>query len=264
MQITIRHTLTIGIGEGPARAVQHLLLTPQSSRAQTVREWHLDAPGMDDATGFIDAYGNRAHLCSQTHPEAEITIVASGLVETHDNAGIVGRLDQDPVPALFRRVTPLTKPIAAITDHFRATPREGKDRIPLMHALMAYVGEVVGGEAQTQSQQQSTQSQSQTQGKSAESAAHAFIAAARAFDIPARYVTGYVLPEDGTAAFHAWAEAWDEQLGWIGFDPMLGYCPADRHVRLAIGLDAQSAMPVRSVPMVGALATGELKMEMQQ
>jgi hypothetical protein len=45
---------------------------------------------------------------------------------------------------------------------------------------------------------------------------------------------------------------------------MLGYCPADRHVRLATGLDAQSAMPVRSVPMVGALATGELKMEMQQ
>ena len=263
MQITIRHTLTIGIGEGLPRAVQHLLLTPQSSRVQTVREWRIEAPGMDDATGFIDAYGNRAHLCSQTRPEPEIAITASGLVETHDKAGVVGRIERDPVPALFRRVTRLTRPAAAIIGTFGSAPKEGKDRIPFLHALMAHVGELVSGAEHTQAQRQDGQSQSQAQGGGAE-AAHAFIGAARAFDIPARYVSGYFLPDDGPAAFHAWAEAWDEGLGWIGFDPMLGACPAERHVRLAAGLDAESTIPVRSVPTTGIVALGDLTVELEQ
>jgi hypothetical protein len=265
MQISIRHVLTVSIGEGLPRAVQHLLLTPQSSGVQSVREWRIEAPGMDDATGFIDAFGNRAQLCSQTRPEPELTIVAAGIVETHDKAGVVGRLERDPVPALFRRVTPLTKPAGSITSRLRTMPRDGKDRIPFLHALMARVGEVLGVDGAQQVQKQEGQSQSQSrQEAAAETYAHAFVGGARAFDIPARYVTGYVLPEDGSAAFHAWAEAWDEGLGWIGFDPMLSYCPSERHVRVACGLDAQSTMPVRSVPAAAALLPGDVRVELAQ
>lgn len=252
MQIAIRHQLSVAIGEGVPRAVQHLLLTPQSSSVQTVKEWQLDAPGLDGAIGFLDAYGNRAHMSSLTKPEAEIVITAAGIVETHDRAGVVGRLERDPVPALFRRATALTKPVGAITSKFRSSPKDGKERIALLHGLMERVAEVLGEAAQSQSQD--GQSQSQAQGKAAEAAdfAHAFIGAARALEIPARYVTGYLAAaEDEPAAFHAWAEAWDESLGWIGFDAMLGLCPADRHVRLASGLDAAGTVPVRSVPMLG-------------
>lgn len=264
MQITIRHQLGVAIGEGAPRAVMHLLLTPQTSRVQTVREWQLEAPGMDEASGFIDAYGNRAHLATQTRPEPELLVTATGMVETHDRAGVVGRLERDPVPALFTRVTALTKPIGAITQKFRTVPKSGEDRIALLHALMGRVGEVLGGEAhaasqsQSQSQSQDGQSQSQSQGgppakkASAVDFAHAFIGAARALDFPARFVTGYLAAEDEEpAAFHAWAEAWDENLGWIGFDAMLDVCPAERHVRLACGLDAATTPAVRAVPMLG-------------
>jgi transglutaminase-like putative cysteine protease len=34
-------------------------------------------------------------------------------------------------------------------------------------------------------------------------------------------------------------------LGWVGFDPVNGVCPTDAHVRIAIGLDALGAAPVR-------------------
>jgi hypothetical protein len=252
MQITIRHTIELSIGEGFPRAVQHLLMTPQSSQAQAVKEWRLEAPGLDDATGFIDAYGNRAHLCSQSRPEATMIIVGSGIVETFDRNGVIGRLDRDPVPALFRRVTPATKPVATLAKHFRTAPRAGNERIAMLHAIMAKVGDVLGGTA-SQSQSQDGQTQSQSIGsKDATAAAdyaHAFIGVARALDIPARFVTGYLVGEDSeSAAFHAWAEAWDDGLGWIGFDPVLNLCPAERHVRIACGLDAVSTATVRSVP----------------
>jgi hypothetical protein len=259
MQIIVRHSTTITLGEGLPRAVQHLLLTPQSSSVQTVQDWRIDAPGMDDAVGFVDAYGNRAHLSSQTKPEATLTVTATGTIETHDTSGVVGRLERDPVNALFRRVTPLTKPLGAITSKLRAAPRDGKERIAFLHGLMARVAEVLGGDGQNQSQSQDGQSQSQMSGTKVAVAdyAHAFVGAARALTIPARYVTGYLAPggEDRLSGLHAWAEAWDDGLGWIGFDAVLGICPAERHVRLASGLDAAAVPPVRSVPAASSPAS---------
>jgi transglutaminase-like putative cysteine protease len=34
-------------------------------------------------------------------------------------------------------------------------------------------------------------------------------------------------------------------LGWVGFDAVNGVCPNDAYVRVAIGLDALGAAPVR-------------------
>lgn len=90
---------------------------------------------------------------------------------------------------------------------------------------------------------------------------HRFIGAARALDIPARYVTGYLWTGGEHSAFHAWAEAYDEALGWIGFDAALGLCPTDRHVRIACGLDAGTTTPLRSVPAGGPLTAVGLSVD---
>ena len=226
MKIAIRHSLSITIGEGVPRAVQHILMTPQSSASQNVIEWTIDVQGLDGSTGFVDAYGNRAHLGSMPKPDEELSITAGGVVETTDRSGIVGRLDRDPVAALFLRQTPLAKPIGAITSRLRSVPKQGQERIAALHALMERVGEVIGGEPSTQSQSQSQsqsqndQSQQQSQGSAEEQHqaadyAHAFIGSARALGIPARFVTGYLAPddEDDHSGLHAWAEAWDDGLG---------------------------------------------------
>jgi transglutaminase-like putative cysteine protease len=65
--------------------------------------------------------------------------------------------------------------------------------------------------------------------------------------VPARYVTGYLyLGEDeGAQAHHAWAEAWVDGLGWVGFDVANRVCPTDSYVRLASGLDAGYAAPIK-------------------
>jgi hypothetical protein len=106
------------------------------------------------------------------------------------------------------------------------------------------------------SQAQGSDGQSQSQGAAPTPAelTHALIGTARSLDIPARYVTGYLLDE-GEASFHAWAEAWDEGLGWIGFDPTLDVCPTTNHVRTASGLDAMGTVPIRSVPLWAEMPT---------
>jgi transglutaminase-like putative cysteine protease len=250
MKLTIRHTLTLSLG-APPRAVQHLLLTPPATPQQKVLNWSIEMPGFPGAASFRDGYGNRAHLVTQVKPEGEIAVVVSGAVETVDRAGVLGRLEYDPTPVLFRRATASTKADPALGEGL--SEREG--RIALLHELMDRVHEAHATASElSQTSDGQSGSQAQSQSSAAKAAAdvasrvHAFIGTARSLPIPARYVTGYLF-DDGVASVHAWAEAWDEGLGWIGFDPTLNLCPAEQHVRLASGLDAASTVPIRTVPV---------------
>jgi len=274
MKITIRHQLSVPVDSGSARAVQHLLLTPLNGSTQSVANWTIDMPGIEAAARFTDAFGNRAHLVSQAKPEADLVVTVTGTVETIDRNGVLGRPAGEPVVALFRRVTELTSANPQVLEPFKTADRSGAGRIALLHGLMGRIGELYsfgeaaaeadvemeasGGASQTQSQTQGVHGKSddgEPERKPADAAtfAHTFIGAARALNIAARYVTGYLAAgEEHGAAFHAWAEAYDDGLGWIGFDAALGICPTDRHVRLAVGLDARSAMPVRVAPELGA------------
>ncbi|MGQ7883388.1 transglutaminase family protein, partial [Burkholderia pseudomallei] len=60
--------------------------------------------------------------------------------------------------------------------------------------------------------------------------------------------TGVAMQEAAVAtqpqSGHAWAEAYVEGLGWVGFDPFMNRCPDERYVRIAAGLDYRDAMPV--------------------
>jgi len=243
MRLSVRHTLTFSLGT-PTRAVEHLLLTALATPQQKVESWSIDMPGFADAAVLRDGYGNRAHLVSQVRPGAEMVVTVTGIVETVDKAGVLGRLDYDPMPAMFRRPTDATKADAKLIEGLL----DGPNRIAMFHELM---GRVHGKEAQSQSQ--NGQSQSQGSAPQPPDLAQVFVGGLRALRIPARYVTGYLLDDEGDASFHAWAEAWDDKLGWVGFDPTLNLCPAEAHIRIASGLDAMTTRPIRTVPAWGTM-----------
>lgn len=265
MRISIRHQLSVTPPPGTVHAVLQLLLTPQSGPTQKVESWSVEMAGIGNAGRFTDAFGNAVHLVNQSRPEGALVVTVSGQVETTDKHGVLGRPGGEPVPALYRRVTTQTKVPVSLYGKFRDNK---VSRLDLLHALMARVGEVLGvaeEPEQTQTQMAADGSQAQSQGAPTAPAlppasdyAHAFIGACRALDIPARYVTGYLMGASGDAAFHAWAEAHDDGLGWIGFDPLLQLCPTDRHVRLAVGLDANGAQPVRVVPAGDGVKTSDI------
>jgi transglutaminase-like putative cysteine protease len=89
--------------------------------------------------------------------------------------------------------------------------------------------------------------------------AHLLIGLARVRGLPARYVSGYLVPtktaEEGAnveeviggQASHAWAEVWVPNIGWVGQDPTLGRATGLRHIRVAYGRDYGDVPPVRGV-----------------
>jgi transglutaminase-like putative cysteine protease len=89
--------------------------------------------------------------------------------------------------------------------------------------------------------------------------AHLLIAVARKRGLPARYVSGYLVPRRaaepgasieeviGGQASHAWTEIYIPELGWMPLDPTLGKPVGLQHVRIAYGRDYGDVAPVRGV-----------------
>jgi transglutaminase-like putative cysteine protease len=250
MQIRIEHS-TVYTYEEPVRyAVQELRLTPLDTRCQKVVEWRIDAPGIESAGTWDDAYGNRVHLTNQTGERSELAIRVTGLVETVNADGIVGQLPNEPPPGIFARATPLTEPDRAV-DALASTIRgKYRDQIALYHALMGAIGERLEFDpGHTDSTTTAAAALKAGHGV-CQDFAHVFLAVCRRLDQPARYVTGYLAMKDGgldSQAHHAWVEAEVAGLGWVGFDPANSICPDENYVRLACGLDASSAAPIRGI-----------------
>ncbi|MGQ0673882.1 MAG: transglutaminase family protein [Hyphomicrobium sp.] len=264
MIVEIRHTTTYRYKGGARYSIQALRLTPPSFDGQRVIDWHIHGPGLPSPARFRDGFGNTVLLAATRGPHDETTIEASGLVETIDTNGLVRGLS-DPAPLrVFLRETAKTRPDDAIRKLAGSVKED--NGLACLHALMQAVNEAVTYEVGSTDAHTSA-AEALAEGKGVcQDHAHVFISAARSLDFPARYVNGYFLSGASTPAeaHHAWAEAWVDGLGWIGFDAANLICPTDRYVRLSVGLDALSAAPIRGTRRGGENETLDVKVEVQQ
>ncbi|GGB58295.1 transglutaminase [Roseibium aquae] len=251
MRLTVRHTTSYRYDAPPANAMQQLRLTPPKAPGQKVVYWELDAPGIQRATTYRDAFGNLVHMVSSDERLEEVHITARGIVETSETHGVLG-FEKGAAPTrIFTRVTPLTKANQAIRRMTNALNLD--DPIPGLHDLMHLIREKVAYRVGVTETHATAVSALATGEGVCQDHAHIFIAAVRAAGLPARYVSGYLLLEDQqeSEAHHAWAEVFVQDLGWIGFDISNGICPTDHYIRLTTGLDSRSAAPIRGIRFGG-------------
>ena len=88
---------------------------------------------------------------------------------------------------------------------------------------------------------------------------HILLATLRSRGVPARYVSGYLVPRQGNdelaamerviggLASHAWVQAFIPGMNWIGLDPTSGEYVDGQHIRVAYGRDYGDVPPVRGV-----------------
>ncbi|MFT3969290.1 MAG: transglutaminase family protein [Micropruina sp.] len=81
---------------------------------------------------------------------------------------------------------------------------------------------------------------------------HVALGALRSVGIPARYVSGYLMPaanpvpgEARKAESHAWLQYWDG--AWVGLDPTNDSAPGEFHVEVGIGRDYSDVPPLRGI-----------------
>ena len=264
MRIAIGHVSRYTYSEPTKYSIMALRLTPPTFQGQRVIDWRIFAPGIEAARPFRDGFGNVVHLASCADGHTESLVIAKGVVETEDCAGVVRGL-ADPAPlGVYRRQTAKT----AANDGIRALARVVGQvaSVDGMHDLMHAIRDVIEYRIGATDSHTTAAAALQDGVGVCQDHAHVFISAARALGVPARYVSGYLFSggEEPSEANHAWAEVWIEDLGWVGFDPANGVCPTDHYVRLAAGLDATFAAPIRGMRHGIAEETLDVVVEVQQ
>lgn len=253
MKLLVRHQTVYRYAAAAGRVAMRLKLMPVDTPAQTVLDWRVSVND-DPLTGFSrNSHGEMEAIWLRRDHLDHAVIVAEGVVETRETHGVVGGPASRINPRYFLRDTPLTRASAEIAAMARALP-QSDGPLARLHALSAAVRDAMGYRAGVTTAR-TTAAQAFALGAGVcQDHAQVFIAAARILDVPARYVSGYLLAGEGDALHetHGWAEALVPGLGWVGFDPSNRVCVTERYLRVASGLDADDAAPIRgSVTVAG-------------
>ena len=261
----------------PARQCMMLLcLRPREDRGQRLLHFGIETQPPARLNPEADCFGNVRHVLDvhRTHEVLEIT--ARSTVETAPAAPLPERLGMgawEEARALggsfadwdYTHPSPLVRPSPTALATFvarqgieaGADPLESLSRLSdTLHHRLEYIPGSTSAES-------SVDHVLETGRGVCQDYAHAMIAVARSWGIPARYVSGYIhvtgqageqAPESAT---HAWAECRLPGLGWIGFDPTNRTLAGERHVRIAVGRDYRDVSPTRGVRRGG----GEARLE---
>ncbi|MDH3242064.1 MAG: transglutaminase family protein [Alphaproteobacteria bacterium] len=257
MLLSILHATHYRYSHPAHYSIQCLHLTPRSDSTQQVRDWSVAAPGQ--MTQQIDGFGNIQHILVRDDVHEEITVRVEGLVESLDTAGVVPHHPlEDRLPReIYLRPTLLTGPGQAVQDFAQPlAPAFAADPLDGLHRMSSAVARACKYRSGTTDVESAAAEVLEAGTGVCQDQAHVFAAAARWLGVPTRYVSGYVHvagePADDTAS-HAWVESWVDGVGWVAFDITNEICPADAHVRVAVGPDYTFCAPVRGIRRGGGM-----------
>lgn len=256
MLLTIAHDTHYRYGEPAWGVAQALRLWPAPSASQVVKSWRVEVDGKPLRPTSVDGFGNPVASHAIDRPVTELHLSVRGQVQTQDRSGVHGDDAGGLPPLFFLNATELTAASEGITDLADSVGGQGST-LDRLHRLAQAVRDKVDYVPDT-THVATLAAEAFAAGRGVcQDHTQILIAAARHLGYPARYISGYLCPmdPDATAASHAWAELFVDDLGWVGFDPSNRVSPDEHYVRVACGRDYRDAAPIRGLHRGGGEET---------
>ncbi len=255
----IVHATTFSYPEPVRSSHNELRMTPLSEERQTTLENRLRIRPMTWSHVYRDYFGTAVTVVESNQPHDRLEIEATSTVE---RPGLTSPTESitwgDVADARLRDLfsewlmgTARTEPgdgILGLAESVRAArrPREAAEDVAArIRAAMAYERGVTGVHSSGEQAWQAGRGVCQD-------FAHIAVAALRHVGIPARYVSGYLMPQSGAEVgesargeSHAWFEFWDG--AWSALDPTNGTTVGTEHVVVARGREYQDVPPLKGL-----------------
>jgi transglutaminase-like putative cysteine protease len=265
------HTTEFVYDGAVSESYNEVRLRPLHDEKQSCLSFRLiTAPG-SHGTAYKDSYGNWVHQFNVLAEHNRLRVEAESVVMVHDGAPVASdattlsefdsnghHLDEEYFD--FIAPTGYVPHLEALGELVETAEKESGGTVEgftraaagLVHDRFRYVQ----GATHVHS---SIEDSLQIGAGVCQDFAHLLLGVARMRGLPARYVSGYLVPGDkkspssqqeeviGGQASHAWAEVLIPSQGWTAFDPTLGQPVGLRHVRVAYGRDYGDVAPVRGV-----------------
>jgi transglutaminase-like putative cysteine protease len=259
MRVTLSHTTRLQYSGAVIDGVMDVRLGPASDAHQQWVHFNLAVEPAATINRYVDGFGNAAHLITLRRAHDSLEIVSGGEVETLLENPFVPPA-RPPVPLTAAEyadgltpsaLVPADPRLASMAEPFRPSSSAAdfdavQKLMHLVHADFAY--EQLATDVSTTVKDVLDHGQGVCQ-----DFAHVLIGLCRAIDVPARYVSGYIVTAiqsanpapRGASASHAWVEAFTPTHGWRGFDPTNNLLASTHHVKIATGRDYRDASPSR-------------------
>jgi len=255
-----------------SESYNEVCMRPMHDERQSCLSFRLTTSPGSRSTAYRDAFGNWIHQFNIHSEHRHLTVEAESVVLAHED------LPMENAPISLADLDERRDDLREEHFDFVATTAYVPHHLPEVDELVQIAEQ--GGDASVMAFAQSASDLIHDQFKYVKGAthvhssiedvlkvragvcqdfAHLLLSVLRRRGLPARYVSGYIVPrratEGGTSleeviggqASHAWVEAWLPVSGWFGLDPTLGAPVGLRHVRIAYGRDYGDVAPVRGV-----------------
>ncbi len=293
MRVSITHATHLSYGTHVVEGVMDVRLGPYSDTDQRWLEFNLRATPSAAIRQYYDGFGNSAHLVTIARPHDAVELVSRSVIDTL----LEDPFRMPPVPPTPLRpseladyltpsmIVPADPALDAMATPFR--PKHPNDTLESVQGLMALVYD--GFQYEQHVTTVATTVPEVLKGRTGvcQDFAHVLIGLCRAIEIPARYVSGYIVPRPaeglqqqtlgtmsqsqsfgtppgpsrGAGASHAWVEVYTPTHGWRGFDPTNNLLASTYHVKMGIGRDYNDVPPTRGT--FRGMATEELSVDVE-
>lgn len=260
---SIRHELKFRYDAPVRGSVMTLFLSPVRDRRQQVHNLSIETDPGGATFEFRGPFGNQGRYFDRPGSHRALRIVARSSVEISRPDAMPANAAPDSwetlasairTPELWLMLEPsrFAQPSSAALAQF--TSAHGIERqddvLKSIRALLACLYEAFEFSPGTTAADSPIEHILESGRGVCQDYAHVMISVLRGWGVPARYVSGYLGPDDNqtsTNESHAWVECWLPGLGWRGFDPANNCDCDERHVRAAVGRDYADVPPVRGV-----------------
>ncbi|TMF14863.1 MAG: transglutaminase family protein [Chloroflexi bacterium] len=258
VKLEIMHSTRYRYAGPIAETVMEVRLRPMDGNGQRCLDFKLELSHGVKARAYVDGFGNHVHYFNLVRPHSGLSVISRSTVETG--------LDPDAEPGEelvqdFLRFRSPVKEVDGVVElarrHAIADPASAESVEGALDELALTISREFTYDRTVTNVYSSVDEVLELRAGVCQDFAHLFIAASRTMGVPARYVSGYIHSpgEKIITASHAWAEAWVEGRGWIGFDATHPVRTTPHHVRLAVGRDYTDAAPTRGVYVGSATGT---------
>ncbi len=253
MILEIQHETYAAYSEPVRESTTEVRMEPVSNAEQSCHSFHLAVDPATETVRYQDGFGNRVHSFNLLSTHSYVRILAAGLVETSTKPREIercadrypldpGSLQLEALGFLAKRGavahTALLDPILAGNKPVSGQPL-GEWLRQVCHFIYTnfeYAPYVTLAQSPIDDVLRKRKGVCQD-------FTHLMISILRSFEVPARYVSGYVHRPGKDSQSHAWCEAWLPEMGWIGIDPTNDCVIDENFIKVAIGRDFSDVPP---------------------
>ncbi len=253
MHLYVDHETTYSYEKPVSFSRNELRLKPRDHSGQSLQSFSLETHPTGEMNLRTDYFGNKVHRCNirdthrvfRVHSRAEVgtskrevhstTLFREMDVQDPDRREFLHPTDLVPLEWDWAEKFGLNRPGSSVSIR-----RYLSDLLDQFDRRFEYDPDATGVETDLRAF-------SQVKRGVCQDFAHLFAGICRQFNLPARYVSGYIHSGQGSDATHAWVEVYIPDTGWVGLDPTNNQFVDEQYIVVAFGRDYSDCSPIDGV-----------------